>query len=168
MSTPIYAYTVNFTIVLDRAGHLVVEQMDETTRATIRGIDFGHSSEVTALLLTWLESEHRDEMGAAIDAYLTAEFAKRPAGRPDTEVDRRIRNAIEHADGLEIRPEHNVTRDQLRRYGVIQSLSGAKIRDLSDALTVRETAAERAQLGRPLRKMDLIQLLVRKHLGEKS
>lgn len=76
MNRPTYAWTVHFTITLDRAGHMVVEQLDERG-ATIRAIDFGTTGDPIPLLLTWLESEHRDELAPAIDAYLAAEFAKR-------------------------------------------------------------------------------------------
>lgn len=74
--TPTHAWTTRFTVTLDRAGHVVVEQIDERG-ATIRAIDFGAWGGPAQLLLTWLEAERRDELAPAIDAYLSAEFAKR-------------------------------------------------------------------------------------------
>lgn len=70
------AFTHQFTITIDRADHLVIEQVDTETRQILQVIDFGHNGSPVPVILTWLESEHRDELAPAIDAYLTAEFAK--------------------------------------------------------------------------------------------
>lgn len=75
MNVPQYAWIANFTITIDRAGHLVIERIDEKGRP-IQTIDFGFDGAPVPLILTWLESEHRDELAPAIDAYLLAEFAK--------------------------------------------------------------------------------------------
>ena len=75
MNTPTYAWTVEFTITQDRAGHLTAERID-SKGLPIGAIDFGQTSPVCSVLLTWLESEHRDELAPAIEALLREEFAK--------------------------------------------------------------------------------------------
>lgn len=75
MSTPTYAWTVEFTVTLDRAGHLTAERID-SKGLPIGAIDFGQTSPICSVLLTWLESEHRNELAPAIDALLREEFAK--------------------------------------------------------------------------------------------
>jgi hypothetical protein len=75
MATPTYAWTVDFTITIDRAGHLVVEQLDDQG-ATIRAIDFGVNGGPTPVILTWLELDKaaRDDLSPAINSHLTTIF----------------------------------------------------------------------------------------------
>ena len=75
---PQTAWTVDFTVTIDRAGHLVVEQI-AADGTTVRAIDFGINPDIAPVILTWLEFDGaaRGEMAPAINAYLAAEFAKR-------------------------------------------------------------------------------------------
>lgn len=76
MSTPTYAWTPEFTITQDRAGHLTAERID-AKGMPLGAIDFGQTHPVCSVLLTWLEMEVREELAPAIDALLREEFAKR-------------------------------------------------------------------------------------------
>lgn len=75
MSTPTYAYTPEFTIILDRAGHLVAEKLNPEGQI-IAAYDFGHTNPVVPVLLSWLEMDRREELAPAIDALLREQFAK--------------------------------------------------------------------------------------------
>lgn len=48
---------------------------------------------------------------------------------------------------------------KLRRYSLIERLSGHTLRELKDALTLPEMVAERGRLARPLVKNDYVLLL---------
>ena len=75
MNVPQTAWTVNHTIVIDRAGHLVIEKIDEKGRP-VKAVDLGINHESTPMILTWLEMEHRDELAPAIDAWAAMVIAK--------------------------------------------------------------------------------------------
>lgn len=69
-------WTANFTVSVDRADHLVIEQITETG-TPVRTIDYGITGG-PAVVLAWLDLDDavRGDMAPAIDAYLTAEFSR--------------------------------------------------------------------------------------------
>lgn len=75
MNTPTYAWTPEFTITLDRAGHLTAERIN-AQGLPLKAIDFGQTSPICSVLLAWLEMEVREELAPAIEAMLREEFAK--------------------------------------------------------------------------------------------
>lgn len=68
----------DFIVTIDRAGHLVVDQLDENGDL-VRTIDFGAAGcDVTGLVNSWFQlyDVDRDALAPAVNAYLLAEFAK--------------------------------------------------------------------------------------------
>lgn len=75
MTDTTFTWTVDFTIRIDRAGHLVVEQIDDQG-VTIRTIDFGVNGGPTPVILTWLELDTAaaQDLSPAINSHLMAIF----------------------------------------------------------------------------------------------
>jgi hypothetical protein len=73
---PTYTYLADFVVVLDRADHLVIEQLDDR-KVSVKGIDFGIGPKANTVVGAWLELDTaaRDELAPAINAYLHKLFA---------------------------------------------------------------------------------------------
>lgn len=79
------------------------------------------------------------------------------------DLDRIATIAREDADSIAL-TGNGETRTSLRRYRLVRLLSAHTLRELKDALTLREMVAERGRLGRPLVKDDYVNVLVTKAL----
>jgi hypothetical protein len=73
-----YTYLTDFVIVLDRADHLVAEQLDDQKRS-VHAIDFGIGPNANVVVGAWLAlgPAARDALAPAINAYLHQLFGER-------------------------------------------------------------------------------------------